>query len=85
VTTEVGYIQGVSTDVPYWYILEAVDLNGSVTRHGPAAVATLAPNAVRLAAASARNQPGTAVAIGGAVALVAGWGIAVQASRRRRR
>ncbi len=73
---------GVTPGAGYWYALEDVALNGSVTRHAPVAVTISQPTAVRLVGLGAGPALGLAVplaAIG--AALASGYALA----RRRRR
>jgi hypothetical protein len=63
----------VAADATYWYLLEAVDLDGDMTRHGPVAVTVSAPNAVKLSAVSASRQSWQVMAVCGILAVVVGW------------
>jgi hypothetical protein len=68
----------------YWYLLEDVALDGAATRHGPVALAPLAPNAVGLAGSPAATAAAISPAWAGLAALA--WaGLAGAGLRRRRR
>jgi CSLREA domain-containing protein len=67
----------------YYYWLEDVDLNGSVTRHGPVSATLAAPTAVTLGGLSA--SPGAAATVAwGLPALLTALGAAAALVRRRR-
>jgi hypothetical protein len=74
----------VSHGASYWYVLEAVDLDGRATQHGPVTVEVLAPNAVTLRTARATSQPGSTVGICAVFGLVAAGGLAWRARQRRK-
>jgi hypothetical protein len=67
----------------YWYWLEDVDIYGATTRHGPVSATVQTPTAVTLASISA--SPAAAGAALPWLLLAAGAGLAMGASRLRRR
>jgi hypothetical protein len=68
----------------YWYWLEAVDLSGATTLHGPVSATVQTPTAVTLASVSASPAAAPAGAALPWLLAVAGAGAALALGRRRR-
>lgn len=68
----------------YWYTLEAVDVHGATTRHGPVSVNFAAPTAVTFSGVHASSAAGPAIPLEGALlALLAPLAGALVVRRRR--
>ena len=79
--------EGLATSQTFYYWLEAVDLSGATTLHGPVSATTQSPTAVTLNGLEAGSRPGISAGwIGAALFLVIGLaGVVFIAERRQRR
>ena len=75
--------QNIELDITYYYWLEAVEVNGTITHHGPVSATVYAPTAVRVSAMAVSPEP--TVSLGWIKAIVAGLltVIGVTAAKRR--
>ena len=72
---------GITSGVNYYYWLEDVDLNGTVTRHGPVLAAGSEPTAVTLTALQGSNSTSALPLVALGLSLLVGVGVVI--SRRR--